>query len=217
MLMWMQEGTFSWTQVEKRGRIKDGSILWGRVSPLECSEARALICAALSAFCRYKINSRTHGQLVKPSLRHRGICDLRKRICTSYSQMLFCFFCTIRWRQVNKLVAAGLFSSRFFLIAAASSGCVREADFTSRAAGHIYHPARPPENHLQLTRDFTRRPTAFFLFIMNSASHHADPLFLLGWTQKPPLAWDIKQGCLSKKTEQTTANRPRVVLLVKCE
>lgn len=51
----------------------------------------------------------------------------------------------------------------FLLIAAAASCCGREAEFSSRAVAHIYHPAHTPEIQLQLT--FIRHPTACFLFI----------------------------------------------------
>lgn len=65
----------------------------------------------------------------------------------------------------------------FLLIIAATSCCVREAEFISQTVDHIHHPAQPPQNHQQLTGDFIRRPTACFLSLNEFSISSRRPTF----------------------------------------
>lgn len=81
------------------------------------------------------------------------------------------------------------------LIFAASSCTVRQINFTSWAANHIYHPAQPPACISPGFLETPPRPVSSSQ--MNSASRHADPLFPAGWTQMRPSPWRNKWDFIS--------------------
>lgn len=81
------------------------------------------------------------------------------------------------------------------LIFAASSCTVRQINFTSWTANHIYHPAQPPACISPGFLGTPQRPVSSSQ--MNSASRHTDPLFPAGWTQMRPSPWRNKWDFIS--------------------